>query len=100
MSTESLHHWSRPAQALAEILRVLKPGGEAWIYDLRRDVTPQGKAELRQRYGRLLAFLFLTVVRFHSSIDTREVEQMLATLGPVQAEMKDRGPFLLLRLRK
>jgi SAM-dependent methyltransferase len=34
MSTLSLHHWSNPVSGLAEIHRVLKPGGEARIYDL------------------------------------------------------------------
>jgi SAM-dependent methyltransferase len=34
VSTLSLHHWSEPASGLAEIHRVLKPGGEARIYDL------------------------------------------------------------------
>jgi SAM-dependent methyltransferase len=34
VSTLSLHHWSNPASGLAEIHRVLKPGGEARIYDL------------------------------------------------------------------
>ncbi|MBI4498064.1 MAG: class I SAM-dependent methyltransferase [Chloroflexi bacterium] len=33
VSTFSLHHWQDAARGLAEIHRVLKPGGEAWIYD-------------------------------------------------------------------
>src|SRR5918994_5239889 len=34
VSTLSLHHWSNPVSGLAEIHRVLKPGGGARIYDL------------------------------------------------------------------
>lgn len=34
VSTLSLHHWPDPGRGLAEIHRLLKPGGEAWIYDL------------------------------------------------------------------
>jgi len=34
VSTLSLHHWSEPADAFAEIARVLKPDGIALIYDL------------------------------------------------------------------
>lgn len=34
VSTLSLHHWADPSHGLAEIWRVLKPGGEAHIYDL------------------------------------------------------------------
>jgi ubiquinone/menaquinone biosynthesis C-methylase UbiE len=37
ISTFSLHHWSRPGQALREIHRVLKPQGQFLIFDLRRD---------------------------------------------------------------
>jgi SAM-dependent methyltransferase len=34
VSTLSLHHWPNPVKGLAEIHRVLKPRGEARIYDL------------------------------------------------------------------
>jgi len=35
VSTLSMHHWSQPAAGLAEIARVLRPGGRALIWDLR-----------------------------------------------------------------
>jgi SAM-dependent methyltransferase len=34
ISTLSLHHWAEPADAFAEMARVLSPGGVALIYDL------------------------------------------------------------------
>jgi ubiquinone/menaquinone biosynthesis C-methylase UbiE len=35
VSTLSQHHWPDRAAALAELARVLAPGGRIWIYDLR-----------------------------------------------------------------
>ena len=37
VSTGSLHHWADPMLAFNEIHRVLKPGGQMLILDLRRD---------------------------------------------------------------
>lgn len=37
ISSLSLHHWSAPEQGLAEIHRILKPGGQLLLFDLRRD---------------------------------------------------------------
>lgn len=37
VSTLSLHHWTEPGQAFQEIYRVLRPGGQFLIFDLRRD---------------------------------------------------------------
>lgn len=35
VSTLSMHHWDDPSAGLAEIARVLRPGGRALIWDLR-----------------------------------------------------------------
>lgn len=35
VSSFSSHHWDEPAAAVAELARVLRPGGRAYIYDLR-----------------------------------------------------------------
>ena len=37
VSSLSLHHWSDPLQALDEIHRILTPGGQLVLFDLRRD---------------------------------------------------------------
>jgi ubiquinone/menaquinone biosynthesis C-methylase UbiE len=40
VTTLSLHHWSEPKKAINEIYRILKPGGQFLIFDLRRN-SPQ-----------------------------------------------------------
>jgi SAM-dependent methyltransferase len=39
VSTFSAHHWPDPASGLAEIYRVLRPGGAALVYDLADWIT-------------------------------------------------------------
>ena len=34
VSSLSLHHWDKPSAVFAEVLRVLRPGGSALVYDL------------------------------------------------------------------
>src|SRR5687768_7365993 len=35
VSTLSQHHWSNVDGGMGELLRVLRPGGQIWIYDIR-----------------------------------------------------------------
>lgn len=39
ISTGVVHHLKEPVNAFNEIYRILRRGGEAWIYDGRKDVT-------------------------------------------------------------
>lgn len=55
-------HWSAPELALAEIHRVLKPGGAAWIYSLRRELPEEGWDRVREAVSPLLRPVFDMVV--------------------------------------
>jgi len=39
LSTGMLHHLSQPLKAFREIYRMLRPRGEAWLFDGRQDAT-------------------------------------------------------------
>lgn len=50
VSTGTIHHLSKPLNAFNEIYRILKHGGEAWLFDGRKDVT---RAEFKETVRRL-----------------------------------------------
>ncbi|CAJ35145.2 class I SAM-dependent methyltransferase [Methanocella arvoryzae] len=65
ISTMSFHHWKKPDQALDDIYRVLREGGEAWIYDIPRNVDPEVFGQLKKKYG----FFRAWALRLHAYIE-------------------------------
>lgn len=97
VSTGSFHHWKKPMRVLNEIHRVLKDGGQAWIYDIRKDTSQEGIEKLKDMYGRFIGPIIYRVVSFHSSVTRDELRNVLE--NPENSfkvyELRDPFPFVL-----
>lgn len=103
VSTFSLHHWPDTIAGLNEIFRVLKPGGEAWIYDHWNDPSPEARERLRKDFGRLAAWFALAHLRFVSSPMTLEKARSILEEPALEFQrrrLEERGIIHLMRLQK
>jgi len=102
VSTLSFHHWANRIECLKEMHRVLKTDGEAWIYELRKDTTPEAKQQLKDRYGRFVSFIVLYSVRLHSAMSLQEFQRIISLpqLSFSKMTIEDKGLALKLRLVK
>lgn len=102
----SLHHWSKPAEVLDEIYRVLAPGGRLILLDFRRDA--------RRFYHYFLRFITRVVVpkalkdarepltSYLSSYTRAEVQEMLreSSWNGIEVDFTGWGMFMILELVK
>jgi len=67
VSTGASHHWKTPRLVFDECHRVLKTGGEAWIYDGCPEVfdTPADRRKMNEKYGFLIGRLGYRVSTLH-----------------------------------
>ena len=78
VSTLSLHHWSEPKQAMQEIDRALKPGGQFLIFDLRRDS--------RRLFYWLIRFAQIFILPSALKRINEPTRSLLASYTPVELE--------------
>jgi ubiquinone/menaquinone biosynthesis C-methylase UbiE len=95
LSTLSFHHWRDPETALDEIYRVLREGGEAWIYDIPRKVNPQVWADMKKRYG----FFAPTFMYLHTFTEPFYDEKKLAELATASRFKKFEIDYKLMTYR-
>jgi ubiquinone/menaquinone biosynthesis C-methylase UbiE len=102
VSTLSFHHWNEPIIGLNEIYRVLKPGRECRIYEIRQDLPQDAREEARKKYGWFLGALGLRFVQLHSSISMDEAKrlEMDSRLAFKNLEIEGNGILLRLRFKK
>jgi len=103
VSTYSLHHWPDGVAGLNEIHRVLKPGGEAWIYDHWADPSYKAVSGIKRRYGNLnYIFARLHMHFIRHGITSKHASEILndPALLFEKGTVTEHDLSLLLRLRK
>ena len=65
VSTGSLHHWRYSVKVFDECYRVLKQGGEGWIFDGYPDFPREQAKQFRTEYGFLRYKVLSTVLKLH-----------------------------------
>lgn len=105
VSTGMLHMLRNPLKVLEEIYRVLKPGGEAWIYDPARISSQIDRDEWRASlspWERLTFRLFLLFARINPprAYDQKRVVGMISRTRFRTYEIEKKGDEMKITLKK
>lgn len=78
ITTLSFHHWKQPEQGLGEIYRVLREGGEAWIYDVPRKIDRAMFDHMVHYYGFIRSWMFRLHAFTEPFYKESEIERLAA----------------------
>jgi ubiquinone/menaquinone biosynthesis C-methylase UbiE len=89
LSNTIIHHIPEPAPALAEMVRLIAPGGTVMVRDLARPPTPAALTHLVSLYSEneSPSAQALFAASLHAALTVDEVRQMLTDLGLPGAEV-------------
>lgn len=105
ISTGMLHMLKDPVKVLMECYRVLRPGGEAWIYDPARVSSQMDKEKWKaslnvmERLSYVLFKLYLRISPPHT-YGREQVEEMIAATKFKEYEIEEEDNELKIKLKK
>ncbi|MBM3249187.1 MAG: class I SAM-dependent methyltransferase, partial [Candidatus Omnitrophica bacterium] len=79
VSHGGIHHWKDVSRAFSEIYRIMKPGGLAYLSDLRRDAPDEIVKEIEQSLPPAQAKGFINSVR--AAYAPEELNKILESVG-------------------
>jgi ubiquinone/menaquinone biosynthesis C-methylase UbiE len=90
IATFSLHIWPEPALGVQEMFRVLKPGGRAWIFELRREAAAIEVRQFARAEGLpfLMVYPGFKVVSWHHSLRQAEFAAILREAAGSQWDLQ------------
>ncbi len=97
LSSASLKDWAQPSSGLREIVRCLRPGGWALIYEFVTKGQGSKPIGFRRRFG-VVSDLLRRMARFFAPFSLSEAEELIHTTEGVRSDLVTDDEMGVLRL--